>query len=85
VVTNELVDADGSKIADQEFKARVGGHARFCELDSEFSLDRVAQIGFSISHRTWPFVWVEDCLPYLLQTTTGGLFASMNFGYHQNL
>lgn len=85
MVTNELVQTGGPKIADQEFKTRVGGQVRFRELDSEFSLDRMAQIGFSMSHTMWPFVRVESCLPYLFQTTTEGPFASMNFRNHQNL
>jgi hypothetical protein len=60
VATNEFVEVDGAKIADQEFEACVGGEIRFCELDSKFSLDSVAQIGFSISHSMRPFVWVES-------------------------
>jgi hypothetical protein len=85
VATNEFVEVDGPKIADQELEACIGGEIRLCELDSQFSLDRVAQIGFSISHSMRPFVWGESLRQQLFLPTTGGLFASMNFGYHQKL
>jgi hypothetical protein len=60
VAANEFIEVDGAKIADEEFETCIGGEIRFCELDSEFSLDRVTQIGFSISHSMRPFVWGES-------------------------
>jgi len=75
----QSVESPESKVSGQQLQARIGGQARLRELDSNFSIDTTAQIGFSSSHGKWPFVGVECDGGHILQTTAEGPFARYNF------
>ena len=56
MTTDEIIEMNGAKIADQQFQTRVRRQPRLGKLDVKISLDMGADIGFSIPHRKWPFV-----------------------------
>ena len=62
------------EITVDQLKSGVGSQASFREFDSQFSIDSASQIGFSLSHRLWPFVEVDWCVGLLPKTTTEGPF-----------
>ena len=68
------VQLDLPEVAVDQFQSSVGSQAGFGKLDSKFSIDAALQIGFSLSHRLWPFVEVDWCLGQLQKTTTEGPF-----------
>jgi len=76
VAANEIVEADRAKVAREELETGVGTQPRFGELDAKIVLDGSAQIGFSISHRKWPFVMGLKvvCLP--TSSHSGGPFCN---------
>ena len=85
VTANQIVEPTRAKIPNQKLQTGIRGQSRLRELDAKIALDGSSQKGFSISHGSWPFVWVESCVCHLFLPTTKGLFASMNIEYQHYL